>query len=59
MKMGTIVSRSEIKLTRLVCSVAEWLGCLTFFRSQTPYLKVSGSIPHVTTSANLYFQHCI
>ena len=40
-------------------SVAEWLGCLTCFWSQTPNLKISGSIPHAITSANLDFHHCV
>ena len=40
-------------------SVAECLGCLTFFRSRTPNLKVGGSIPHVITSASLEFHLCV
>ena len=30
-----------------------------FFQSQTPNLKIGGSIPHAITSANLDFHHCV
>ena len=41
----------------MIYSVAEWLEYLTFFKSCTPNLKVSGSIPHAITSANLAFHN--
>ena len=43
----------------MASSVAEWLGCLPFFWSRTPNLKVGSLIPHAITSANLDFHCCV
>ena len=49
--------RVKVNHPCIASSVAEWLGCLTFFSSRTPNLKVGGSSPHALTSANLDFHH--